>query len=124
MRAHRFAALLLLALAPAACAHTSPQSAEKAAPSPGVLRVDNQSVYDMEIFMDRQTGERVRVGSVGSRQTADLTIPPGLIVPPSTVYFLWRPLPGQRAGLAPSTNSTGQSLAVTAGDTVRMTIPR
>ncbi len=117
MPARRFAALLLLALAVPACSRTGPQSAEDAAQAPTVLRVENQSFYDMDIYMVRQAGDRVRLGSVSSQQTANLTIPSGLLFGLSTVRFVARPLAGPGAEIS-------QNITVAAGDTVMMTIQR
>ncbi len=115
MLARTFALSLLLALALPACSRTAPQSAADAAQAPTILRVENQSFYDMDIYMVRQGGDRVRIGSVSSQQTADLTIPSGLLFGLSTVRFIARPLAGPGAVVS-------QNSPVAAGDTVSMTI--
>ncbi len=117
MRAHRFAALLLLALALPACSRARPQSAEDAAQAPTVLQVDNESLSDMDIYMVRQAGDRLRLGSVTSQQTADMTIPASLLFGLSNVRFIARPLAGRGAEVS-------QNITVAAGDTVVMTIQR
>ena len=104
-----------LALLLPACSRQAPQSAADARQTT-VLRVENQSFYDMDIFMIRSGGDRVRLGSVTSQQTADLIIPPGLLFGLSTVRFVARPLAGPAAEVS-------QSITVAAGDTVQMTIP-
>ncbi len=106
-----------LALAVPACSRTGPQSADNAAQAPTVLRVENQSFYDMDIYMVRQAGDRVRIGSVSSQQTANLTIPSGLLFGLTNVRFVARPLAGPGAEVS-------QDIAVAAGDTVVMTIQR
>ncbi len=117
MLGRRFALPLLLALAVPACSHTGPQSAADAAQAPTVLRVENQSFYDMDIYMVRQAGDRVRIGSVTSQQTANLPIPSSLLFGLSTVRFIARPLAGPGAEIS-------QDITVAAGDTVVMTIQR
>ncbi len=117
MLARRFAFSLLLALALPACTHSAPQSAADAAQAPTILRVQNQSFYEMDIYMVRQAGDRVRLGSVSSQQTASLTIPSGLLFGLSTVRFIARPLAGPGAEIS-------QDITVAAGDTVVMTIQR
>ena len=117
MLGHRLANALLLALALPACSHGSPRSAADATEAPTVLRVINQSLYDMDIFMLRQSGDRVRLGSVSSQQTADLTIPSGLIPGVSTVRFIARRFPQTGAEIS-------QNINVAPGDTVKMTILR
>lgn len=117
MLAHRLAAVLLFALVLPACSNRSPQSAAGASQPPTVLRVDNASLSNMDIYLLRESGDRVRLGSVRSQQTADLIIPSGLIFGISQVRFIARPFPGPGAEVS-------QNIAVTAGDTVKMTILR
>ncbi len=117
MLGHRLATVLLLALALPACAGHSPQSAADASQARTVLRIINQSLYDMDIYMLRQTGDRVRLGSVMSNRTEDLSIPSGLIPGVATVRFIARPFLGRGAEVS-------QNINVTPGDTVKMTILR
>ncbi len=117
MLARHLGFLLLVALALPACSRTPPQDAANASQAVTVLRVENQSFYDMDIYMLRQAGDRVRLGSVSSEQTADLTIPQGLIFGVSSVRFIARPLAGRGAEVS-------QNITVAAGDTVVMTIQR
>ncbi len=125
MCSHRFfTAVLLLTMALPACSHTAPKSAENAAPSPTVLRVDNRSSYGYEIIMVRQTGDSVRLGGVSSGRTAHLTIPSGMVVGSATARFVARS-GGPGAGFSKAANTIlelTQDLPVTAGDTVRMSI--
>ncbi len=124
MRAHRFSALLLLSVALPACSHTAPQSAENAAPSPTVLRVDNRSSYGYEIIMVRETGDSVHLGGVGSGRTAHLAIPSGMVMGSTMARFVARS-GGPGAGFSKAANTIlelSQDLPVTAGDTVRMSI--
>ncbi len=117
MLGHRLAIVLLFALALPACAHGSPQSADDAARPRTTVRVDNQSLYDMDIYIVRQAGSRVRLGSVSSQQTAYLTIPSSLVAGPTTVHFVARPFPRRGAEVS-------QDIQVAPGDTVKMTILR
>ena len=116
MRVHRYAILLLCALALPACARHTPRSAAELRAAT-TLRVDNQSLYDMDIFMVREAGDRVRLGSVNSGRTADLTIPSGLIFGVASVRFIARPFLGRGAEVS-------QNINVTAGDVVKLTILR
>ncbi len=123
MRARRFPALLLLGIVLAACSHSGPRSAEKAAPRYTVLRVDNQSFYDLDVFLVRETGDRVRLGFVGTRKTADLTFPSGLITGPVARFTAHSRGPG--AGLTQDAKTgfeVGQTISVTPGDTLTMSI--
>ncbi len=114
MLGHRLTILLALALALPACAsHRAPADVRAAT----ILRVDNQSVYDMDIFLLREGGDRVRLGSVTSQRTADLTIPSGLIFGVASVRFIARPFLGRGAEVS-------QDIVVTAGDMVKLTILR
>ncbi len=80
MRAPRLPALLLLTFALPACSHTAPKSAEKAAPRSAVLRVENQTSYDVDVYLVRESSDAVRLGIVATSDTADLTFPYGLIL--------------------------------------------
>lgn len=117
MLGHRLLTVLLLSLALPACARHSPQSAADASQARTVVRVINQSLYDMDIYMVREAGDRIRLGSVNSSRTADLTIPQGLIFGVSLVRFVARPFLGRGAEVS-------QNITVTAGDTVKLTILR
>jgi len=117
MLGHRLAIVLLLALALPACSRHSPQSAADARQAATILRVDNQSLYDMDVFIVREAGDRVRLGSVNSQRTADLTIPSGLIFGVSSVRFIARPFLGRGAEVS-------QNITVSAGDIVKLTILR
>ncbi len=110
-------AALSLALGSPACSHQGPQSAANAAQGATVLRVENQSFYDMDIFMVRSGGDRVRLGSVSSQQTANLSIPSGLLFGLTTARFVARPLAGRGAEVS-------QDITIAAGDTVVMTLVR
>ena len=117
MLGHRLAIVLLFALALPACSRHSPRSAGDTTHSATILRVDNQSFYDMDIYLLREAGDRVRLGSVRSQQTADLTIPSGLIFGIASVRFIARPFLGRGAEVT-------QDITVAAGDMVKMTILR
>ncbi len=117
MLGHRLAIVLMFALALPACARHAPQSAADSSEASTVLRVINQSLYDMDIYMVRQSGDRVRLGSVMSSRTEDLTIPPGLIFGVSSVRFIARPFLGRGAEIS-------QDITVSAGDIVKLTILR
>lgn len=110
-----FALVLATVLVLSGCSRRSPQSAADAQPVT-VLRVQNDSFYDMDIYVVRSAGDRLRLGSVTSHSTADMRIPSGILFGLSTVRFLARPL----AGPAPAVS---QDITIAAGDTVVMVIP-
>ncbi len=117
MPGHRLATALLVALALPACSHKSPESAAADDRPHAVVRVTNYSMYDMDIYIVRQAASLVRIGSVTSQGTADMIISPSLVAGPTSVRFVARPYPRRGAEVS-------QTIYVTPGDTVKMTILR
>ncbi|HEX9108378.1 MAG TPA: hypothetical protein VF832_14140 [Longimicrobiales bacterium] len=109
---------LALALGSVSCAHTAQSAPGSQEPTPvTVLRVDNESVLDMDIFVVREVGDRLRIGFVNSHNTADLRIPPTFVFGATPLRFLADPVGGRGRSLS-------QEITVSPGDTVVMTIPR
>lgn len=105
---------LALTLGIAACARThGPPPPEQPA---AVLRVENDGFADMDVFVLRESGARVRLGFVTGSSAADLRIPPSVLSGTGVLRFLARPVGGNGP-------SVSQAISVSPGDTVVMTIP-
>ncbi len=107
--------ILALALASTACARNARPSA------PGddavtVLRVENNGFLDLDVFVLRDVGDRLRLGFVNGNSTADLRIPRALVVGTGSLRFIAAPVGGRGAGVS-------EQITVSPGDTVVMTIP-
>ena len=109
----RTAALLLALLALGACATAS----ERADPeAETVLEVENQSTLLMTVYAVRGSGERRRLGQANSLSTTHLTIPSTLVFGITSLRFQADPVGSDRAPVS-------QSITVSPGDTLVMTIP-
>ena len=101
------AALVILS---ACYARTAQQSNQLAT----VLRVENQGVLDMTVYVMRGA-ERVRLGIAGGFKTTDLPIPSDMVFGASTLRFVGDPIGSNR-------NSVSDEITVSPGDTVTWTI--
>jgi hypothetical protein len=113
----RFLSTTVLALGAAlgtACARTShvPQDA----PQHTVLKVENQGFPDMNIFVLPESSNRVRLGTVTGTSNAYFTIPDYLLHGIRELRFQALPIATPRGPVS-------QSIVVTPGDTVVLTIP-
>ena len=81
---------------------------------PAVLRVDNQGVLDMTVYVMRGA-ERVRLGIAGALKTTDLPIPADMVFGASTLRFVGDPIGSNR-------NSVSDQITVAPGDTVTWTV--
>lgn len=111
MPAFRFVVLLPLLLAATACAHnSSPAPAPGASTSGAVVNIDNQTAYDMDVYVLQRDGT-VPLGFAPSKQVTKLPIPPGFIAGSGTIRFEARPKPaGQRELSDPFTVHPGDEL--------------
>ncbi|HKN65658.1 MAG TPA: hypothetical protein VJW73_05240 [Gemmatimonadaceae bacterium] len=108
------AAFGLVLVAGAGCAHTSHMPEE--APVRTVLKVENQGFPDMNIFVLPETSNRIRLGTVTGTSNAYFTLP-------ATVVRGVRELRFQALPIATPRGPVSQSIVVTPGDTVVLTIP-
>ena len=106
--------LVLSASVAAACARSSHMPQE--APQRTVLKVENQGFPDMNIFVLPESSNRVRLGTVTGTSNAYFTIPDYLIRGTRELRFQALPIATPRGPVS-------QSIIVTPGDTVVLTIP-
>jgi len=104
---------LLLAAAAAACAGRTPEPSDPNATT--YVRVSNQAFLEMNVYVVRG-GQRIRLGTVGSNQTARLRIPPGVVSSGTTLRFLADPIGSSRV-------SQSFDIVVSPGEEIVMTIP-
>jgi hypothetical protein len=109
--------VLLVALVTACASHTSRARTAPSPPAPAgaVVEVDNQSAYDMDVYVLGEGG-RIRLGFAPSNEKTKLPIAPGLIAGSGLIRFEGRPSPtGQRVVSDP--------FRVDRGDELNWTIP-
>jgi hypothetical protein len=107
---------LLLALFTAACASHNPSTGaapRPETPSGAVVEVDNQSAYDVDVYV-RGEGGPIRLGFAPSKQKTKLPIAPGLIAGSGLIRFEGRPTPaGERVISDPFRVDRGDQLSWT-----------
>ena len=106
----QFVAAALITLS--ACMHSP--NAQQAPSGPAVLRVDNQGILDMTVYVMRGA-ERVRLGIANGLKATDLPIPAYVLNGPATLRFVGDPIGSNR-------NSVSDEITVSPGDTVTWTI--
>ncbi|MGI9091461.1 MAG: hypothetical protein ACR2GG_10205 [Gemmatimonadaceae bacterium] len=79
------------------------------------LRVVNQRFLDMNVFVLPQTGARLRLGTATGNSSSTMVIPSSVIFGTSQLRFVADPIGGPGASLS-------QSILVTPGDQVTLTI--
>ena len=99
----------------AGCARSSHVSAET--PARTVLKVENQGFPDMNIFVLPEGSNRIRLGTVTGTSNAYFTLP-DYVVRGGTRELRFQALP-----IATPRGPVSQSIMVTPGDTVVLTIP-
>ncbi len=119
----RLTLAIILALLPG-CASTTPDPAEQPASAPegqnARLDVSNRSSFDMDVFAIR-SGQRIRLGTARSGETARFTLSPGVIVGGGTVYF--EAVPSRRVGVDSGGIVRTDNAQVRAGDVVSLDVP-
>ena len=108
------ASIGLLLFAGAGCAHTMQMPEE--APLRTVLKVENQGFPDMNIFVLPETSNRIRLGTVTGTSNAYFTLPASVVRGTRELRFQALPIATPRGPIS-------QSIVVTPGDTVVLTIP-
>jgi hypothetical protein len=113
----RFIPALLLSAAvaiTAGCARASHMPEE--APLRTVLKVENQGYPDMNIFVLPESSNRIRLGTVTGTSNAYFTLPEYVLRGTRELKFQALPIATPRGPIS-------QSIVVTPGDTVILTIP-
>lgn len=82
--------------------------------SPTVLRVENQGVLDLTVYVMRGA-ERVRLGIANGLKTTELPLPSNIVFGASALRFIGDPIGSNR-------NSVSDEITVSPGDTVTWTI--
>ncbi|HJU89002.1 MAG TPA: hypothetical protein VJ672_06385 [Gemmatimonadaceae bacterium] len=115
--------LLALALAStlAACASksttsSSNQRSSAAAVEPTYVKVENRSFTDMNIYVIRSAGQRIRLGMVSGASNATFQIPQSLLFGTTALRFLADPIGSSRTPVS-------DEIGIRPGDTVTLTIP-
>lgn len=103
----------LMLLSVPACSKTPPASVDPMAPA--MLEVENQSFYDMNVYVMRN-GMRIRLGTVSGNSRAVFELPRTAVNVGLPVRFMADPIGSSRAPYS-------QEIAISPGDTVVMTIP-
>lgn len=98
----------------AGCARSSHMP--EPAPQRTVLKVENQGFPDMNIFVLPEASNRIRLGTVTGSSNAYFTLPDYLIRGTRELRFQALPIATPRGPVS-------QSIIVTPGDTVVLTIP-
>jgi hypothetical protein len=104
---------LIVGVSVGGCA-TTPRSEADILAGRTTVTVDNQSFYDMTIYVLR--GQRVRLGTARGNSRTTLTIPPSIVAGVSTLRFIADPIGSSRA-------SVSEEISVNPGDSVGLTIP-
>lgn len=108
----------LACLGTSACTRSqSPRAGAAAAPLITKLEVDNQAFLDMNIYVIRDGGARLRLGTALGNATTTLTIPESVMLSGGTpLKFLADPIGSRRT-------SVSSSIVVNHGDIVTLRIP-
>lgn len=109
----KFAATVLLVVA-VSCYRGNPGSNDTSAPA--VLRVENQSFDDMNIFVLPAGQSRIRLGLAIGKSDQTFVIPAGEVRGFATLRFLATPIGTPRGPVS-------EEISVSPGDTVVLTIP-
>ncbi|MCI0435156.1 MAG: hypothetical protein L0271_16180 [Gemmatimonadetes bacterium] len=108
--------LLVIGLSLAFMGGCSTRAPRPAPGAPTVLEVENQTVYDMTIYVIRFGGSRDRLGTVTAHTTDWFTIPERLL-------FGLTPLRFQADPIGVTAASVTREITVEPGDTVVLTLP-
>lgn len=98
-----------------ACQRTGPNGAATPANAVTTLHVVNQRFLDMTVYVLPQNGSRMRLGIATGNSSTNLVIPSSVIFGTSQLRFVADPVGGPGASLS-------QSILVTPGDQVTLTI--
>jgi hypothetical protein len=103
--------LSLLACAPRTGVETAgtEQAQERAR-----VEVENQRLYDINVYL-LNSGQRVRLGRISAKRTAQFTLPPGVVPRAREVEFMIESLSGSSAAVS-------QRLWVAPGELVKLIV--
>ena len=106
--------VLLAAVAAGGCAMN--KRLPDSAPERTVIKVDNQGFPDMNVYVLPEGSNRIRLGTVTGTTSAYFTLPDYLVRSARELRF-------QALPIATPRGSVSQSIVVSPGDTVVLTIP-
>lgn len=106
-------ALTLVAIVTGGCARTAPAPVDPMEPS--YLEVQNQSFYDMTVYVYRG-GARIRLGTVSGNSTQVFEIPRSIANPGIPVRFMADPIGGARTPYS-------EEITILPGETIVLRIP-
>jgi hypothetical protein len=98
----------------AACASLGKQ--QPSTESPTTVVVDNRNVLDMTIYIIREGGQRLRLGTATALGKTKFTIPRGVVLGSTSVSFLADPIGGP-------TGPISEQITVREGDEVTLMLP-
>jgi len=84
--------------------------------APTTVIVDNRALLDMNIYIIRSSGQRLRIGLAQSLSKTKLTIPFGIVLGSTQVRFLADPIGGNRGPVS-------EEITVMEGDEVTLMLP-
>jgi len=116
MRCTAAPALALLSVALLATACHRPAAAPPNPMAEVAITVENQNFLDMDVFIVRSGGDRVRIGMVPGLSSRILMVRPDLVGYGSEVRFEVHPIGGRA-------NPTSETMTVHPGDVIHLTIP-
>lgn len=108
-------ACIALALLGAACQHT-PKTGAPEPQSATTVKVDNRNFLDMDVFVLRDGGPRIRLGMASGLSTQVFTIPDDIVRGAPQLRFELHPIGGRL-------NPRSETITVQPGDQVQLTIP-
>lgn len=84
--------------------------------NPTTLVVDNRNTLDMNIYIIRSGGQRLRIGMATGLSKTKFTIPRGIVLGSTTVRFLADPIGGSRGPIS-------EEITMMEGDEVGLMLP-
>ena len=84
--------------------------------NPTTLVVDNRNLLDMNIYIIRSGGQRLRVGTATGLSKTKFTIPRGIVLGSTSVRFLADPIGGTRGPIS-------EEITMVEGDEVGLMLP-
>ena len=106
--------IVLLVVAVLACHHGTPVPVNPRAEV--AVSVDNQGVADVDVFLIRSGGQRIRIGMVPALSKAILMVRPEYIGFGSDVQFEVHPIASRR-------NAISERISARPGDVIQLVIP-
>jgi hypothetical protein len=116
MRAPVWSAPLCVAVALGAIACRGRPSAPPNPRAEVAVTVDNQNFLDMDVFIVRTSGERIRIGMVSGLTSRILMVRPEVIGNSTELRFEVHPIGG-------AANPISETVTVRPGDVIHLTIP-